>query len=247
MPQDPTDDQSKFVQVMPWCRQAAIHFLGQYFPKSLSPYGVTWPQIFNVKIHNLSVVNHKTLPLIMEYNGVIQGCKLDEPPGFSGNHQKNIMCSYLITDYADANFVYYFWKWNYYHQLYIYAYLYTFYNCLEINHRIFKWWFIFAITSRFVEETDCYFQILRWMRNAWTPHRIFSLNTWLFFPQVLVLCLLYTPKAWRRCLCPNYGPCFSSSWWLLLVIVHRYASLFYLLRQPFTHWSLSNFNEIWDR
>ena len=170
MPQDPTDDQSKFVQVMPWCRQAASHFLGQYWPKSLLSYGVTWPHILNVKIHNFSVVSHKTLPLIMEYNGGIQSCQLDEPPGFSGNHQKNIMCSYLITDYADVNFVYYFWKWNYYHQQYIYAHLYTFYTCLEINHRIFKWRFIFVITSRFVEETDCYLQIISFMRNAWTSH-----------------------------------------------------------------------------
>ena len=47
---DFTDDQSILVQVMAWCRQAASHYLSQCWPRSLSPYGVTRPQWFNVLI-----------------------------------------------------------------------------------------------------------------------------------------------------------------------------------------------------
>ena len=39
-----TDDKSKLVQVMAWCRQATSHYLSQCWPRSLSPYGVTRPQ-----------------------------------------------------------------------------------------------------------------------------------------------------------------------------------------------------------
>ena len=41
---DLTDDKSTLVQVMAWCRQATSHYLSQCWPRSLSPYGVTWPQ-----------------------------------------------------------------------------------------------------------------------------------------------------------------------------------------------------------
>ena len=41
---DVTDDQSKLVPVMAWCRQATSHYLSQCWPRSLSPYGVTRPQ-----------------------------------------------------------------------------------------------------------------------------------------------------------------------------------------------------------
>ena len=43
MPRDPTDDKSTLVQVMPWCRQALIHYLRQCSPRSI-PYGVTRPR-----------------------------------------------------------------------------------------------------------------------------------------------------------------------------------------------------------
>ena len=43
-PQDLTDDKSTLVQVMAWCHQATSHYLSQCWPRSLSPYGVTWPQ-----------------------------------------------------------------------------------------------------------------------------------------------------------------------------------------------------------
>ena len=44
-----TDDKSTLVQVMAWCRQATSHYLSQFWPRSLSPYGVTrsqWVQNF---------------------------------------------------------------------------------------------------------------------------------------------------------------------------------------------------------
>ena len=39
-----TDDKSTLVQVMAWCHQATSHYLSQYWPSSMSPYGVTRPQ-----------------------------------------------------------------------------------------------------------------------------------------------------------------------------------------------------------
>ena len=44
---DLTDDKSTLVQVMAWCRQATSHYLSQCWPRSLSPYGVTRPQLVN--------------------------------------------------------------------------------------------------------------------------------------------------------------------------------------------------------
>ena len=41
---DLTDYKSTLVQVMAWYRQATSLYLGQYWPRSLSPYGVTRPQ-----------------------------------------------------------------------------------------------------------------------------------------------------------------------------------------------------------
>ena len=44
-----TDDQPTLVQVMAWCCQATSHYLSQFWPRSLSPYGVTRPQWVNQK------------------------------------------------------------------------------------------------------------------------------------------------------------------------------------------------------
>ena len=44
MSMDFIDDQSTLFQVMALCRQARSHYLSQCWPRSLSPYGVTWPQ-----------------------------------------------------------------------------------------------------------------------------------------------------------------------------------------------------------
>ena len=41
---DLTDDKSTLVQVMAWCRQATSHYLSQWWPRFLSPNGVTRPQ-----------------------------------------------------------------------------------------------------------------------------------------------------------------------------------------------------------
>ena len=46
---DFTEDKSTLVQVMAWCRQATSHYLSQYWPKSVSPYGVIWPQWVNLE------------------------------------------------------------------------------------------------------------------------------------------------------------------------------------------------------
>ena len=47
MPLDLTDDKSTLVQVMAWCHQATSHYLSQWWPRSLSPYGATRPQWVN--------------------------------------------------------------------------------------------------------------------------------------------------------------------------------------------------------
>ena len=70
MPQDFTDDKSTLAQVTTWCRQATSHYLGQCWPRSVSPYGVARPQWVNTlriwcSVHNLSIV-----PII---NGVFFG------------------------------------------------------------------------------------------------------------------------------------------------------------------------------
>ena len=41
---DLTEYKSTFVQVMAWCRQATSHYLNQWWPRSLSPYGFTRSQ-----------------------------------------------------------------------------------------------------------------------------------------------------------------------------------------------------------
>ena len=53
MPQNHTNEKSRLVQVMAWCRQATSHYLSQCWPRSISPYGVTGPQWVkhNCKVH----------------------------------------------------------------------------------------------------------------------------------------------------------------------------------------------------
>ena len=60
---DSADDQSTLVQVMAWCSQATSHYLSQYWPRSLSPYGVTRPQWINEPLHNMIIYiqnNHQS-------------------------------------------------------------------------------------------------------------------------------------------------------------------------------------------
>ena len=53
MPLDLTDDKSTLVQVMAWCCQASSHYLSQYWPRSMSPNGVTRPQWVKISLMNL--------------------------------------------------------------------------------------------------------------------------------------------------------------------------------------------------
>ena len=47
MPQNTFDDKSTLVQVMAWCCQATSHYLSQWWPRLLSPYGATRSQWVN--------------------------------------------------------------------------------------------------------------------------------------------------------------------------------------------------------
>ena len=55
MPENFTDDKSTLVQVMAWCHQAPSHYLSQYWPRSMLPYGITRPQWVNM-IHMLPLL-----------------------------------------------------------------------------------------------------------------------------------------------------------------------------------------------
>ena len=56
-----TDDKSTLVQVMAWCRQATSHYLSQCWPRSLSPYSVTWPQWVNSNMTCMPFMNWKIM------------------------------------------------------------------------------------------------------------------------------------------------------------------------------------------
>ena len=60
MPLDLTDDNSTFVQVMAWCRQATSHYLSQCWPRFMSPYGVTRPQWVKLLSYYLNWCYHET-------------------------------------------------------------------------------------------------------------------------------------------------------------------------------------------
>ena len=66
-PQKLTDDKSTLVQIMAWCRQATSHYLSQYWPRFVSPYGVTRPQCV------LSNMGSNTELLGNSYSGVSCG------------------------------------------------------------------------------------------------------------------------------------------------------------------------------
>ena len=48
-----TDAKITLVQVMAWCRQATSHYLSQCWPRSMSPYGVTWLQWVKLKLKTI--------------------------------------------------------------------------------------------------------------------------------------------------------------------------------------------------
>ena len=62
VPRDLTDDKSTLVQVMAWCHQATNHYLGQCWPSSMSPYGVTRPQWVNENIWISIEISLKFIP-----------------------------------------------------------------------------------------------------------------------------------------------------------------------------------------
>ena len=47
-PQELTDDKSTLIKVIAWWRQATSHYLSQCWPRSKSPYGITWAQWVNL-------------------------------------------------------------------------------------------------------------------------------------------------------------------------------------------------------
>ena len=59
MPQNTCDDNSTLVQAMAWCNQAPSHYLNQYRPSSLTPYGVTGSQWVNnpKEVENVSITH----------------------------------------------------------------------------------------------------------------------------------------------------------------------------------------------
>ena len=62
---DFTDDQSTLVQVMVWCRQATGHYLNQCWPRSLPPYGVTWPQWVKITLQKYMQIEQIRTAIIL--------------------------------------------------------------------------------------------------------------------------------------------------------------------------------------
>ena len=109
---DRTDDKSTLVQVMVWCRQATSHHLGQCWPRSLSPYGVTRPQWVlimkgiewfaegllirnNFYIHLISMHLHIEISLSQLWNTRVTFHKLCF--FHNSNSLENFFCCSLIT------------------------------------------------------------------------------------------------------------------------------------------------------
>ena len=70
---DLTDDTSRLVQVMAWCRQATSHYLSQCWPRSMSPNGVIRPQwVKGNKFKNMDFCHYlsQCWPRLMSPNGV---------------------------------------------------------------------------------------------------------------------------------------------------------------------------------
>ena len=52
MSRDLTDDMLTLVRAMAWFRQATSRYLNQYWPRAVSPYGVTRPQCVKIQIES---------------------------------------------------------------------------------------------------------------------------------------------------------------------------------------------------
>ena len=63
---DLTDYKSRLVHVMAWCHQATNRYWRQYWPRSVSPYGITRPQRVKGAIHcfgNADTVHHRIITI----------------------------------------------------------------------------------------------------------------------------------------------------------------------------------------
>ena len=66
---DLTDDKSTLVQVMAWCHQATSHYLSQCWPRSVSPYGVTycnhvWGNAYDSNLYPLVMLQKRIIRII---------------------------------------------------------------------------------------------------------------------------------------------------------------------------------------
>ena len=60
----PIDNKWELVQVMVWYHQVSSHYLSQFWPRSISPYGVTRPQL--VKQLNFDDISQIYLIVLLE-------------------------------------------------------------------------------------------------------------------------------------------------------------------------------------
>ena len=72
-PQNLIHERSTLVQVMAWHRQASSHYLSQCWPRSMSPYDVTRPQL--VKCHLCQEITEK-YKHISAYKGLNISCQI---------------------------------------------------------------------------------------------------------------------------------------------------------------------------
>ena len=98
MPQDLTDDKSTLVQIMAWCRQATSHYLGQCWPRSMSPNGVTRPQW--VKSHNPQNADYYTIEndkwICREYQKICVGRLICPEGHVSPLNKLNSICEFKL-------------------------------------------------------------------------------------------------------------------------------------------------------
>ena len=85
---------------MAWCQQTTSHYLSQYWPSSMSPYGVTGPQWVNMIFHNIWLV--QVLPGERETN-----CYLNQWwPISMTPHMASLSHSKVINASAIYSFIY---------------------------------------------------------------------------------------------------------------------------------------------
>ena len=117
---DFTDDQSTLVQVMAWCHQAPSHYLGQCWPRSLMPYGVTRPQFAKTK--NTQTLYHRDVSIhiarghaehLLSYEVMNQTCFIDElrtPHVFTQNAELSVSGNPHQPKFVVKNTIFFKWK-----------------------------------------------------------------------------------------------------------------------------------------